>query len=64
MQEHYWEKATGYEVKIYKGFTELKSSAFTASASNPVLDYRQKPDDKQQYGKISVWRFQTVPVSG
>jgi type III restriction enzyme len=41
MQEHFWEKATGYEVRISKGFSELKPSAYTASASEPVLDYRQ-----------------------
>ena len=26
MQEHYWEDAVGYDVKISKGFTELKAS--------------------------------------
>jgi type III restriction enzyme len=57
MQEHYWEKATGYEVKIYKGFTELKSSAFTASASNPVLDYRQPPADKSNMAKYLFGGF-------
>ena len=29
MQEHYWEEAVGYEVKMSKGFTELKPSAYT-----------------------------------
>ena len=28
MQEHYWEDAAGYEVKVSKGFTELKQSAY------------------------------------
>jgi type III restriction enzyme len=51
MQEHYWEKATGYEVKISKGFSELKPSAYTASASEPVLDYRQPPADKSNMAK-------------
>jgi type III restriction enzyme len=51
MQEHYWEKATGYEVKISKGFSELKPSAFTASASAPILNYRQPPADKSNMAK-------------
>ena len=43
MQEHYWEEAAGYEVKISKGFTELKpaptprpaTSRRSISASRP-----------------------------
>jgi type III restriction enzyme len=58
MQEHYWEKATGYEVKISKGFSELKPSAYTASASDPVLDYRQPPADKSNMGKYLFGGFQ------
>ncbi len=30
-----------YEVRIGKGFSELKPSAYTASAADPVLNYRQ-----------------------
>jgi type III restriction enzyme len=29
MQEHQWEKATGYDVVVSKGFTDLKPSAYT-----------------------------------
>jgi len=57
MQEHYWEKATGYEVKISKGFTELKPSAYTASATEPVLDYRQPPADKSNMAKYLFGGF-------
>ncbi len=57
MQEHYWEKATGYEVKISKGFSELKPSAYTASASEPVLDYRQPPADKSNMAKYLFGGF-------
>jgi len=57
MQEHYWEKATGYEVKINKGFSELKPSAYTASASEPVLDYRQPPADKSNMAKYLFGGF-------
>ncbi len=57
MQEHYWEKATGHEVKIYKGFSELKPSAYTASASEPVLNFRQKPDDRSNMAKYLFGGF-------
>jgi type III restriction enzyme len=57
MQEHYWEKATGYEVKISKGFSELKPSAYTASASEPVLDYRRPPADKSNMAKYLFGGF-------
>ena len=57
MQEHYWEKATGYEVKISKGFSELKPSAFTASAAEPILDYRQPPADKSNMAKYLFGGF-------
>ena len=57
MQEHYWEKATGYEVKISKGFSELKPSAYTASASEPVLDYREPPADKSNMAKYLFGGF-------
>ncbi len=51
MQEHYWEKATGYEVRINKGFSELRPSAYTASASEPVMSFRQKPEDRSNMAK-------------
>lgn len=57
MQDHYWEKATGYEVKVNKGVCELKPSAFTASATEPVLDYRQPPADKSNMAKYLFGGF-------
>ena len=57
MQEHYWEKATGYEVKINQGFCELKQRAYTASATNPILDYRQPPADKSNMAKYLFGGF-------
>jgi type III restriction enzyme len=57
MQEHYWEKATGYEVKISKGFSELKQRAYTASALNPILNFRQQPADKSNMGKYLFGGF-------
>lgn len=57
MQEHSWEKATGYEVKISKGFSELKPSAYTASASETILDYREAPADKSNMAKYLFGGF-------
>jgi type III restriction enzyme len=58
MQEHYWEEAVEYEVKISKGFTELKLCAYTASADEPPLDYRESPDDKSNMAKYLFGGFE------
>jgi type III restriction enzyme len=57
MQEHYWEEAGGYEVKISKGFTELKPSAYTLTAEQPVADYRVSPDDRNNIAKCAFGGF-------
>ena len=57
MQNHYWEEAVDYEVKINKGFTELKPSAYTASAQEPELDFRQSPADKSNMAKYLFGGF-------
>jgi type III restriction enzyme len=48
MMDHFWEETTGYDVEVSKGFTELRTSAYTASAKDTVLDYRQPPADKSK----------------
>jgi type III restriction enzyme len=57
MQDHYWEEAVDYEVKISKGFTELKPSAYTASAQEPPLDFRRSPADKSNMAKYLFGGF-------
>ncbi len=57
MQAHHWEEAAGYEVKISKGFSELKPSAYTTSASDPVLDFRRSPADKSNMPKYLFGGF-------
>ena len=57
MQNHYWEGAVDYEVKISKGFTELKQSAYTASAEEPPFDYRHSPKDKSNMAKYLFGGF-------
>lgn len=46
MQQHHWEDAAGYEVKVSRGFTELKPSAYTAARDETPLDFRHSPADK------------------
>jgi type III restriction enzyme len=58
MQEHYWEEASGYEVKISKGFSELRSSAYTASAEETVRDFKEAPPDKSNMAKYLFGGFE------
>jgi type III restriction enzyme len=57
MQEHYWEKTAGYEVKVSSGFSELKRSAFTASAVDTVRDFSVSPEDKSNMAKYLFGGF-------
>jgi type III restriction enzyme len=58
MIKHYREEDVPYEVKISKGFTELKSVANTANSSEPIRDYRQEPADKTNMVKYRFGGFQ------
>ena len=58
MQEHYWEDAVGYEVKVSKGFTELRPSAYSSTAQQPVADYRVSPSDKSNMAKDSIYMLE------
>ena len=58
MQDHYWEDASGYEVKISKGWTELKPSAYTLTAGQPVANYRVAPSDKSNMAKYLFGGFE------
>lgn len=59
MQEHHWEEAGGYEVKVTKGFTELRKSAYTAGGKDIALDYKVSPQDKSNMAKylFSGYRY-------
>ncbi len=57
MQDHYWEDAVDYEVKVSKGFTELRKPAYTAQATAP-LDFRSSPADKSNMGKYLFAGFE------
>lgn len=58
MQEHYWEDVGGYDVKISKGYTELKQSAYTYSVQEPPASYRVEPADKSNMAKYLFGGFQ------
>lgn len=57
MQAHYWEENEGTEVKISKGFTDLKPSAYSAAAGEPPLDFRVPPTDKSNMAKYLFGGF-------
>ena len=57
MQAHYWEDVVDYEVKISKGFTELKPSAYTCVAQEAPADYRVAPADKSNMAKYLFGGF-------
>jgi type III restriction enzyme len=58
MQEHYWEdENVEYEVVISKGFTELKSSAYTTTATQDPLDFKVSPKDKSNMSKYLFGGF-------
>jgi len=57
MQAHQWETAVDYEVKISKGFSALKQSAFTAAADG-VRHFRPPVDDKSKIGQMVFGGFQ------
>ncbi|MCE9524314.1 MAG: DEAD/DEAH box helicase family protein, partial [Alphaproteobacteria bacterium] len=58
MQKHYWESEVEYEVKISRGFTELKSSAYTAAAGEAALDFRASPTDKSNMARYLFVGFE------
>ncbi|CAN5717595.1 DEAD/DEAH box helicase family protein [soil metagenome] len=58
MQEHRWEKVTGYEVNVTRGFMTLKTSAFIAAANQPVQDFHVPPTDRNRITQIVYGGFQ------
>lgn len=56
MQKHYWEEAAGYDVVITKGFSELKSCAYTTSQDS--LNFHISPADKSNMAKYLFGGFE------
>ena len=57
MEGHFWEEVGGYETKVNAGFTELKQSAYTVGAGDPVLDYRVAPGDRNNMARYLFGGF-------
>jgi type III restriction enzyme len=57
MLDHYWEKASDYEVRISKGFTEQKQLAFTVPATEGILDFRRRPADVSKIAQLVFGDF-------
>jgi len=47
MQDHYWEKATDYEVRVSKGFTTLRPGNFSIPANEEIRFFRDPVEDRQ-----------------
>jgi type III restriction enzyme len=58
MLEHFWEKPSGYETNVTAGFSELKPSAYTTAANQPVLNFRFSPEDKSNMAKYLFGGFE------
>lgn len=58
MQEHFWEKPSGYETRVMAGFTDLKPSAYTADISEAIRDFRESPADKSNMAKYLFGGFE------
>lgn len=57
MQQHYWEDSSGYDIRVSKGFTELRQSAYTYAVEDPPTDYRTAPADKSNMAKYLFGGF-------
>lgn len=58
MQIHHWEKSTGYDVVVSKGFTDLKPSAYSAKEGEPVQDFRQTVEERGWIAQMLFGGFQ------
>jgi len=52
-----YEDVTEYDVVVSKGFTELKSTAYTASDNTDITDYRITDFDKSKIGRMLFGGF-------
>jgi type III restriction enzyme len=57
MQAHHWEKTSGYDVIVSKGFTSLKPLAFTAHADEAIHNFRHPVTDKTKISQMIFGGF-------
>lgn len=58
LPQHVWTESTGgYEVQVSQGFTELRPSAYTTNANEPVSNYLVAPSDKSNMARYVFGGF-------
>lgn len=57
MQEHFWEKAADFEVKVLKGWMALKDCPFNAEEGSEALPFRTPPAKKSEIRKCVYTGF-------
>jgi len=58
MAENAWEEASGgYDVRVSRGFTELKACNYTAAAGQPTRDLRDTVDDRASIKRMLFGGF-------
>ena len=58
MLSHHWEKVAGYEVEVRKGFCALKQCACTATAENPIRNFRDTVIEKSRISQLVFGGFE------
>jgi type III restriction enzyme len=58
MQAHFWERATGYEVQVSRGFTELRPSVYTLQPGQSVRDVRSTVEEPSRIRQLLFGGFQ------
>jgi len=57
MAEHHRDDVVDYDVKVSRGFSELKASAYTSGVRESIADYRVSPTDKSNMAKYVFGGF-------
>lgn len=57
MQEHYQEEEVEHEIKITRGFSALKASAYSTSATESPMNFRLSPTDKSNMARYLFGGF-------
>jgi type III restriction enzyme len=58
MMAHFWEQATSYEVRISRGFTELKPCNYTATAGQTAHHFRETVIDTSRIKQMLFGGFE------
>jgi type III restriction enzyme len=57
MMAHFWEEATEYEVRVSRGFTELKACNYTATAGQTAHHFRETVPDPSRIKQMLFGGF-------